>query len=560
MKSFTQTTLSTLFLSLALGLSACGQSNPNELGDCGNGTTEEGEQCDDGNIDGGDGCSESCEVELPSSNPEIDEYILGLGQLPPVQSDKESGPLQPFDSGNDNYECTTQTVTQTESLSDVSVLSVDTNFIFPGSILRGDSLTGGGFTETAFDRKPLTYSLSVLDGGSAPRSATMQNPNLAEFRDTIGGVLEQANLGDIAIASNVTLQEVKSETELDFSLGVGVNSPQFDLKGKFDFASENIRSHYLVTIDTVFFTADANAIVNPSDVFADNVTLDEIEQKFSDGNPPVYISSVSYGSRIYIAIDSEFDSQELAAAVEASFSNGAITVDGSTSLTQNQVLQNSSIDLVAIGASAEQVAAFNAALASADPIAAVKNVIQTPSLFDAGSIGFPVSFRMKYLADNQPAAFGLTGSFDAVTCARISQNIEITLNSIKVTGINDTGLAEADDALELFGTITAVGLDSIGDSGRIFDVTSDNPRTIGNDAVTFGGAQNQTILQINPEEEGDIRIVVNLADSDGNNSDNIIGSLPTLFPFSQGFNRVNTLTFGTPQGQVEIDITMKPVF
>ena len=42
MKLFTKSVLSSLFLSFALGLSACGQSNPDENPVCGNGILEDG--------------------------------------------------------------------------------------------------------------------------------------------------------------------------------------------------------------------------------------------------------------------------------------------------------------------------------------------------------------------------------------------------------------------------------------------------------------------------------------------------------------------------------------
>jgi hypothetical protein len=251
----------------------------------------------------------------------------------------------------------------------------------------------------------------------------------------------------------------------------------------------------------------------------------------------------------------------LGAALEASFSNGTVTVDGSTSLSTKEVLQSSSFNVVALGAPASEVSALTAAIASADPIAGVKSFLQRTTLFTAANIGVPVSFQMKYLADNQSAAFGFAGSFDVVSCVRISQNIQVQLDSIKVTDINDDGLGESDATLELFGAINARSLDSLGDAGNIFDLTTASARSVGPAAVTFGQVQNRTILQIKPEEQKDIRITVNLGDEDDTGgSENIIASSPTLYPFSGGFNLIDTLTFGTNQGEVEIKISMKPVF
>jgi cysteine-rich repeat protein len=559
-KFFTKSILSSLFLSVALGVTACGQNNPtdNEDAECGNGTLEEGEQCDDGDTSDGDGCSSACEIEEgPSEAEQINEYILDIGELPPVlASTVPNGDQVPFDSKNDNYKCTSQSTTETKPVSQLSVLQDGTTFIFPGGILRGDSLQGGGLTEAAFARKPLTYSLSVQDGTSAPRSATMQNPNLSEFRDTIGGILAQANLNSVPISSNVSITEVKSETQVDIALGVNVTTPQLDVKGKFDFNDEKIRSHFLLTIDAKFFTADADAIINPSDIFADSVPLAEVQQKFSDGNPPVYVSSITYGTRIYVAINSQFDSTEVSAALEATFNNGPVTVDGSVSLDFKQVLQNSSFEVVTVGASAETVAALTTAVASVDPIAAVKAFLANTTLFSAANIGQPLSFQLKYLADNQPAAFGFTGTFDLISCLRVSQNIRVTLNRILATNVRDSG-----SDLEAYGRIKIESLDSGASAGNIFEAAQGATRRLPDGGtLVLGGIQNQVILKIKPEEAKDLRLTFDLNDED-NGADDIMLNLETLDVFfSDGFNRTEVLNFSTSSGDLEFEINYTPVF
>jgi cysteine-rich repeat protein len=591
-KLFTKSMLSSLFLSVALGFTACGQNNPNETPECGNGTIEDGEQCDDGDGLSGDGCSSDCEIEEDecgdgtlsageqcddgnnsngdgcssvctdeglSEAEQINAYILGIGELPPVQAGTvPDGPPVPFNSDNDNYECTSQSVTKTEPVSELSVLQDGTTFIFPGAILRGDSLQGGGLTEAAFNRKPLRYSLSVLDGASAPRSVVMDNPNLSAFRDTIGIVLEQANLGNVATSSNVNIREVKSETDVDLAVGVNVTGPQFDVKGSFDFNDQKIRSHFLITIDTQFFTADADAIINPSDIFADDVSLAEVQQKFSDGNPPVYVSSITYGTRIYLAIDSQFDSTEMNAALQATFKNGPITVDGSVSLDFKQVLQSSTFKLISVGASNETTTALTAAIASVDPIQAVKDFLKDATLFNANTIGKPLSFQLKYLADNQPAAFGFTGTFDLVSCLRISQNIRVTLNSIFGSNIQDIG-----NNLEIYGTVQVKSLDSGASSGNILNISSNAPKVLGSGddgIIDLGGIQNQVILKIKPEEAKNLRLTFNLNDEDAGADDDLLNLETFDVLFSDGFNRTETLDFGTPSGDLRFEINYTPVF
>ena len=592
MKLFTKSVLSSLFLSFALSLSACGQSNPDENPVCGNGTIEDGEQCDDGDKlsgdgcsfdcqieedecgdntldageqcdDGnqlsGDGCSSACNLEGPSEAEQINEYILGLGELPPVsQSETQNSPPVTVQDGD--YECTAQNLTAIEPISQVSVLQDGTVGIFPGELLRGDSLDGNGFTEAAFERKPMTYTLNLLDGAAGPRSATMQNPSFADFFDSMGGILETVNLDGVPISAAFDIQEVRSEQELQFELGVTVNSPQFDVAGQFNFEDLSKRSRYLVTMDIKFFDAIAEPFVDPSDAFADTVTQSEVAQKFSDGNPPVYISSLSYGTRIYFAVESSFDSQELNAALEASFKGTAVQADGETSLSNKEVLNSSSISFVGIGLGTAQRDALTAALGAVDKFQAIRTFVATPQLFSAANIGAPIAFQMKHLADNQPAAFGLSGTFDVEACIRVSQNIRVTLKTIKATNIiEETGQGQG--ALEVFGVIQAKSLDTGASAGNIFSVSSTIPQSLaeGTD-VTFGGVQNQVILSIKPEEAKNLRLTFNLDDQDGvGSNDDLLNFVTQDIFFLDGFNTPRTLTFNTVGGTLTFVIEFTPV-
>jgi len=528
-----------------------------EQDECGDSTLNLGEGCDDGNTISGDGCSSSCSIEEAQ---QINEYIQGLGELPPVTEETvENSQTLPVADGD--YECTSQNLTETRSISEVSILQDGTTTLFPGAILRGDSLAGNGFTETAFARKPMTYSLSIQDGATSPKSATMQNPTLSEFRNTIGGILAAANLTNVPVSATANVLEVRSEKELEFALGASVNSPQFDVKGQFNFASTSLRSHYLVTVDMRFFTADVDAIINPSDVFADSVTAAEVQQKFSDGNPPVYVSSITYGSRFYVAVESAFDSQEVGAALEASFHNGVVAADGQTSLSTKQVLSSSSLAFVTVGATPEQIAAFTAAIdPSGDPIAGIKAFMLNKANFTAANIGEPLSFQLKHLADNQPAAFGFAGTFDVESCIRVSQNIRVILKSIKASNINEE-VGQGQGALEAYGFIKVQTLDSGASNGLLFSRAQTAPLSLpeGSPAVGVGGIQNQVILKIKPEEAKDLRLTFDLNDQDTSNDDVLLNQLPQDVLFIDGFHRDVDLSFSTPSGDLAFVVSFEPI-
>src|SRR5262249_37126071 len=148
---------------------------------------------------------------------QIDAFIRGLAGVPTAPASSVVNSSEPAVITGD-YSCVSQNLTQVAPLSNVSILADGTSNLFPGALLRGDSLYTGQFAEAAFARNPLTYSLSVQDGTGAARSATMQDPSLSAFRDTIGAILSQANLGQVPISAQINAQEVHSEQDLAIAL------------------------------------------------------------------------------------------------------------------------------------------------------------------------------------------------------------------------------------------------------------------------------------------------------------------------------------------------------
>jgi cysteine-rich repeat protein len=598
-KLFTKSVLSSLFLSLALGLSACGQSNPNEpFPQCGNGTLEDGEQCDDGDTQSGDGCSEeceledecgddtlnageqcddgntqsgdgcnaSCEIEGPSEAEQIDEYVQALDPVPAeVLPDVINSETPAQDTEDGNYSCSSINLTKTVPLTEVSILSGITSDLFPGAILRGDSLYNGTFAVSGIDRKPMTYSLSVQDGTGAPRSAVMQNPSLSAFRDTFGVVLSQANLGNVPVSTFTNVEEIRSQQDIDLALGVDVNTLKTDVKSTFNFQSQDIQSRFLITVDLAFFTADLDTSLEPSDFFADSVSLEDVQQEFNDEVPPVYVSSITYGTRYYVAVESSFSSEELDAALNVAFKNGTTQVDGSVTLSTKEVLQNTNFTVIAVGAQAEQIANFNAILDGEDRLEAVQNFLTTPENFSATNIGAPLSFTMKNMTDNSVAALAFSNTTDVLTCDRISQNIQATLKSISLVNGSDFG----NNDLEIYGLISAQGLTT----GALFNQADNNFVIVPNNGVkTFTGAQFQKTVRIDPgNPAAKIKLVADLFEDDGNNGDDDMpftsfeinkdstGATANGQLLGEGFNGQYQMQVSSPEGDLTITFELRPI-
>lgn len=570
----TRSFLSVLFLSFALGVVGCGETE--EVAECGNGQLETFELCDDGNEEDGDGCSSECVLE---GGNEIDAFFRSIAApLPPQENEVVNSFLAASDTADGNFSCSSSNVTKTVPLDAISVVSTTTSTLYPGALLRGDTLSTGQFAEVAFDRAPMTYSLSIQDGSSAPRSATMSSPTLSEFRDTIGEILVQANLNEVPIKASASIQEVRSEQDLNLALAANANTATVDVQGAFNFESIDTLSRFLVTIDMAFFTADVDAIINPSDLFTEEVTLEEVRQKFSGGEPPLYVSSITYGTRFYLAVESSLSEEEMNAALSVAFNGAQNDVDGSVSVSTQDRLQTATMRFAAVGASQDQLDNFGAVLAAQDRLAALQDFMSDAQNFSASNLGEALSFTLKTIGQNAPVAVAFTGTSDILTCERISQNVQASLQSIKVQNANDDEGVGQNNTLEIFGDITVQGdpafpaqalLDLSGVGGQQLSLSAELDFVVS----AQNQAQHQKTLRIDPRNpNATVRLVADFIENDTSGSDENIPPAALLLDknstggvgtgeslVGKGFSGEYSLVIPSVEGQLTVTFTLRPV-
>ena len=66
------------------------------------------------------------------------------------------------------------------------------------------------------------------------------------------------------------------------------------------------------------------------------------------GNPPVYVSSITYGRMVIFTFESTYSSEELGAALEFAY-RGGVDVSGQVSVTYKDIISNSKITAYILG-------------------------------------------------------------------------------------------------------------------------------------------------------------------------------------------------------------------
>ena len=79
----------------------------------------------------------------------------------------------------------------------------------------------------------------------------------------------------------------------------------------------------------IFYTVSAELPNNPSDLFDNSVTFDELTRKgVSNSAPPVMVSNVAYGRTIYVKLETTSKSKDVQAAFKALLKDNSVETSG----------------------------------------------------------------------------------------------------------------------------------------------------------------------------------------------------------------------------------------
>jgi hypothetical protein len=321
----------------------------------------------------------------------------------------ESEPEEfPGGSGDDQYFCTRKTVSITEGYSDYPQFDPNSQVIFPGNLLQGNTLNDATPSGIPVERGPGTVVITLVNGANSA-SRRLGQVGLGSVYDAMNEIIAD-NPGDLPARTTYSMERVSSREQLGVSLRAEYNSLGTDVQAAFDYNSDVSYNRFLVRLTQSYYTIAFEAPTDPGDFFGPGVGASQLSRYVQPGNPAAYVSSVTYGRVFYLLIQSTDSVQEIEASVDASF-NGAVS-GGSIGADVTYVSELSSVQIggYAIGGNASQAAA-----ALTGDFEALKTFIA-----DGGTIttGQPLSYTVN--AANDPARqlkVKVATEYDIVDCA-----------------------------------------------------------------------------------------------------------------------------------------------
>lgn len=261
-------------------------------------------------------------------------------------------------------------------------------YIYPGSLLMGNSIQNLDYKPIAATLNPITVSLSI-PALNKKTAITIDKPALSATRAAVQDYLQTADFTQNGQLS-YSIEQFSSYDELKVAFGSDVNTRT--LFGK-NSSSTNIeegmiskRTGFYVKFYQTSFTLDMD-VPNPSLVADNNFDSGRVE--------PVYISSVSYGRMGVLAIETNETASNAKRIINETFNK--LFYNKSTNFTQEEksFIDGSDYNLYLIGGDGK-----TASQAFQGYEAFVNHVSQ--GTFSKSQPGVPIFCSYSYLKDNSP--------------------------------------------------------------------------------------------------------------------------------------------------------------
>lgn len=402
----------------------------------------------EGDSGGGDEGEESGDTAGEPGDPvdsdALSDWVFGLGYLDiEAWAPKAEGACELFDCPADGQEgeefCSYVHYSETTHAHDFVAFQPNSATLWPGNVVRGDDAQNGILSPIGLSRAPMTFSVSLesLDGSPVGH---MEEPKLSSFRDERNRILDQGTSGPVPAQLTYDIVDVHSESQVAVSVGGSVDWFSGGLSSMFDFENKQESTKILVDFTQAYYTIDVDAPGLPSDFFTDDVTIDDLENFAGEGDPPMYVQSITYGRRVLFAVESSYSEQDVRFAFDASFN--AFVVGGGVQIeTQHlEILSQSHMSAMVLGGAGAD------AVKTVSGFGGLLEYLEDGAEYSKDSPGAAIAYKLAYL-DSSGVTLALATDYAERQCYDSHVDVTGELGKLEYLGGNDNG------GVEVFGHV-----------------------------------------------------------------------------------------------------------
>jgi hypothetical protein len=356
----------------------------------------------------------------------------------------------------EDYICTTTPYSLTQTPEKVTTLNPGVEVLWVGSLLQGDGYVGGigSLAELPIrQRAPITVTIDILTEGN---TQIVSDPTVATVNQAIGKLISDADAAGHQAGSNIfyTAETAHSLVQSLLKVGASANYVGASIKSSLSAGMSHERRTVTAYYIQRMFTVSMVLPQHPGDVFSNAFTQEMLDDEVADGrmgpdNPPVYVSSVTYGRILMFSFSSEASIAKINATLSALYNGGAYGGGAELEADLQAVMEQASIQVVTVGGDADQALALIQG-----------NNLGSYFSEDAPlTTARPISYTVRNLGDNSIATVSETTSYELTECTAVPESpptgaeYELTLTSLQALEVAD-GALEGPNTVEVYYTFT----------------------------------------------------------------------------------------------------------
>ncbi|MCK8521088.1 thiol-activated cytolysin family protein [Aquimarina sp. D1M17] len=305
------------------------------------------------------------------------------------------------------------------NFEDVAILRPTNGIVWPGALVIGNQTMRDGLPEPfQIARGPMTLRLD-LPGIGEQGNILVEDVRNSVVESKIDEALEWWNANayqeGYVNPSNSSYSASTSYTSKQMSLEVGMNTEWAtgDVSAQFNYETTSTKRVAIMVFKQVFYTVKMDIPLNPSDVFASDVSLSTIKAAFNSNTPPAYVHSVNYGRIIMFRMETTEEATEAELTGAFNYASGLNSASGEVEAKYKEILKESNITIVTIGGNAavasEAISAQN--FGDLQPIIKGQNAV-----YSRNNPGVPIAYTIRFLKNNSLAKMGYSTDYTALNC------------------------------------------------------------------------------------------------------------------------------------------------
>ena len=265
--------------------------------------------------------------------------------------------------------------------------SINTNYVYLGSVLKASSINEGRYSPVAYAN---AYKPEITVSFSLPVKSMTIAPKLSSFTNAIIDAIGDKDFsGKQSQVLSYKMKEFTYYKEVSMAFGANVNIGQlFSINTSVNGEKKKLNTALFIDFSQIYFSASMDI---PDD---GNIFLNESTRQQYLSQNPVYINSVNLGRKAVMIVESEESYETLTVAIRSAFNAGI--VNGSLSLdnTTKEILNKADISIYIIGGDGEDVAN------TIKGFTEFQNFIIKGGVYSTEVYGVPISFSAAYASDN----------------------------------------------------------------------------------------------------------------------------------------------------------------